>query len=119
PEVFHNNIGPGRTSNVYNLYKEDIQRMKEINMNSYRTSISWARLLPDGKTVNEEAVSFYRDYFKSLKDANIKPIINLFHFDLPWWLMEKGGWTNYEIVEHFAYYAKVCAEQFGDIITDW
>lgn len=119
PEVFHNNIGPGRTSNVYNLYKEDIKRMQEINMNSYRTSISWTRLLPDGKTVNKEAVAFYRDYFEEMIKHNIKPIINLFHFDLPWWLMEKGGWTNYEIVEHFAYFARVCAEEFGDIVTDW
>lgn len=119
PELFHNDIGPGRTSNVYNLYKEDIKRMKSINMNSYRTSISWTRLLPDGKTLNQEAVAYYRDYFQTMKDQGIEPFVNLFHFDLPWWLMEKGGWTNYDIVEHFAYFAKVCAQEFGDIVTEW
>lgn len=58
PEKFNENQGPEVTSNVYEHYKEDIQRMKEIGMNSYRTSISWARLLPDGKTLNKEAVAF-------------------------------------------------------------
>ena len=119
PENFDNNVGPETTSNVYHLYKEDAQRMSEMNLNSYRTSISWARLLPDGKTINQEAVSYYRDYFISLKEQGIKPIINLFHFDMPMWMMELGGWANKDITDHFAYYASVCAEQFGDLVEMW
>lgn len=119
PEKFNEGQGPNDTSNVYELYKEDIERMKEIGMNSYRTSISWARLLPDGKTVNEEAVAFYRDYFEELNKAGIKPIINLFHFDMPWWLMEKGGWETRESVDTFAFYAKTAFELFGDLVEEW
>ncbi|MDH6365180.1 6-phospho-beta-glucosidase [Enterococcus sp. PF1-24] len=119
PEKFNANQGPEDTSNVYEVYREDVQRMAEIGMNSYRTSIAWTRLLPDGKTVNPEAVAFYRDYFQTLLDHQIQPIMNLFHFDMPWWLMEKGGWETRESVDAFAFYAKVAFENFGDLIHKW
>lgn len=119
PEKFNDNQGPATTSNVYHLYKEDVQLMQEMGLNSYRTSISWTRLLPDGKTVNQKAVQYYRDYFKTLVDKGIEPIMNLFHFDMPWWLMEKGGWETRESVDAFAFYAKTCFELFGDIVKKW
>ncbi|MFD2305421.1 glycoside hydrolase family 1 protein [Enterococcus termitis] len=119
PEKFQKDQGPEHTTNMYELYHEDIKRMKEIHMNSYRTSIAWTRLLPDGKTINQEAVDFYRDYFKELQENGVKPIINLFHFDMPWWLMEKGGWETRASVDAFAYYAKTCFELFGDLVDDW
>lgn len=119
PEKFHANEGPENTSNVYEEYINDIKRMKEIGLNSYRTSISWARLLPDGKKINQEAVVFYRDYFQTMLDEGIHPIVNLFHFDMPWWLMEKGGWETRESVEAFHFYAKTAFELFGDLVSDW
>ncbi|WP_125565798.1 glycoside hydrolase family 1 protein [Companilactobacillus insicii] len=119
PEKFNDGQGPQNTSNVYEMYKEDVANMPKVGMNSYRTSISWARLLPDGKNLNEEAVSFYRYYFQTMLDNNIEPIINLFHFDMPWWLMEKGGWENCDSVEAFAFYAKTAFEQFGDLVKTW
>lgn len=119
PNRFYANQGPSITSDVYHQYKEDTKRMKAIGMNSFRTSISWTRLLPDGKTLNPKAVAFYRDYFRHLRNEEIEPIINLFHFDMPWWLMEKGGWEVRDSVEAFAFYAKVAFEQFGDLVKKW
>ncbi|MGM0169272.1 6-phospho-beta-glucosidase [Enterococcus sp. AZ135] len=119
PELFYDQVGPENTSNVYELYKEEITNMKGMNLNSYRTSIAWTRLLPDGKKLNPKAVSFYRAYFQELVDNGVEPIINLFHFDMPWWLMEKGGWEARESTEHFAYYASIAFEQFGDIVKKW
>lgn len=119
PDRFYDKIGPSDTSNTYYLFKEDVANMKSMKLNSFRTSISWTRLLPDGKTLNPLAVSFYRNYFQELLDNGIEPIINLFHFDMPWWLMEQGGWEARESVDHFVYYAKVAFEQFGDIIKKW
>lgn len=119
PELFYDGVGPENTSNVYGLYKQEVANMKAMNLNSYRTSIAWTRLLPDGKTLNPKAVSFYRDYFQELVDNGVEPIINLFHFDMPWWLMEKGGWETRESVDHFAYYAGVAFQQFGDIVKKW
>lgn len=119
PELFYDQVGPENTSNVYEMYKEEVANMKAMNLNSYRTSIAWTRLLPDGKTLNPKAVAFYRSYFQELVDNGVEPIINLFHFDMPWWLMEKGGWEARESVDHFAYYASVAFEQFGDIVKKW
>ena len=119
PELFFDNVGPNDTSNVYYQYKEDVALMKKMSMNSYLTSIAWTRLLPDGKTLNPKAVAFYRDYFQEMKDNGVEPIVNLFHFDMPWWLMEKGGWEARESVDHFAFYAKTAYEQFGDIVKTW
>lgn len=119
PELFYDGVGPENTSNTYHLYKTDVALMKEMKLNSYRTSIAWTRLLPDGKTLNEKAVAFYRSYFQELIANGVEPIINLFHFDMPWWLMEKGGWEARESVDHFAYYAKVAFEQFGDLVKKW
>lgn len=119
PERFDEGVGPHTTSNVYYQYKDDIELMKQTNLNSFRTSIAWTRLLPDGISINEKAVAYYRDYFSSLKEAGILPIVNLFHFDMPWWQMEKGGWLNYEITDRFAFYAQTAVELFGDIVSHW
>lgn len=119
PERFHNEVGPKDTTRTYNKYIDDVLLMKDMKLNSFRTSISWARLLPDGKNINKDAVEFYRDYFSKLKEQGIEPIVNLFHFDMPWWLMEKGGWENRESITYFAYYAKTAFEEFGDIVKYW
>lgn len=119
PEYFNQDQGPQETVQVYKRYQDDVKLMSAINHNSHRTSISWNRLLPDGKTVNEKAVQFYRDYFKRMKEEGVEPIVNLFHFDMPWWLMERGGWEARESADHFAHYAKVAFQQFGDIVHYW
>lgn len=119
PEKFHQNQGPAITSGVYDHYLADCRRMQGIGLNSLRTSISWARLLPDGKTVNQAAVDFYRQYFSAMLDHGVEPIMNLFHFDMPMWLMEQGGWENRVSIEAFAFYAQTAFELFGDLIKKW
>lgn len=119
PEKFNQNQGPAITSGVYDHYLADCQRMKEIGLNSLRTSISWARLLPDGKTINPAAVEFYRDYFSAMSAHGVEPIINLFHFDMPMWLMDQGGWESRDSIEAFTLYAKTCFELFGDLVKKW
>lgn len=119
PEKFNQNQGPAITSGVYDHYLADCQRMKEIGLNSLRTSISWARLLPDGKTINPAAVEFYRDYFSAMSGHGVEPIINLFHFDMPMWLMDQGGWESRDSIEAFGFYAKTCFELFGDLVKKW
>ena len=58
PELFFDQVGPNDTSNVYYQYKEDVALMKKMDMNSYRTSIAWTRLLPDGKTLIQKRLNF-------------------------------------------------------------
>ena len=119
PERFHDRVGPEQTSDFYHHVDEDIEAMKRVGMNSFRTSISWSRLLPDGEKVNQEAVSFYRYVFKSLEHNGIKPIVNLHHFDLPLRLYKNGGWENRETVKEFRNYARHAFELFGDLVHEW
>lgn len=119
PERFFDEIGPEQTSMFYDRYVEDIANMKKTGFNSFRTSLSWARLIPDGETVNPEAVSFYNHVIDQLLDNDIEPIINLFHFDMPFHLQEKGGWESREVVEAFVYYAEKAFALFGDRVKRW
>lgn len=117
---FHNKIGPYETSTFYRNYKEDIKLLKETGHNSFRFSISWSRLLPNGfGEVNPKAIDFYNNVIDELLANKIEPFINLFHFDMPMCMQNVGGWENREVVEHYANFAKICFEHFGDRVKRW
>lgn len=120
PDKFHNHIGPGETSTFYNNYEKDIELLSETGHTVFRTSIQWSRMFPNGTgEVNRQAVAFYRDVFQRINDLGIKLIVNLYHFDLPHALQEKGGWETKETVYAYESYVKACFEQFGDIVDTW
>ncbi|WP_036268783.1 glycoside hydrolase family 1 protein [Mesoplasma seiffertii] len=121
PEDFHNQMGPEIASDMYHHYNSDIKIMQELNLNSYRTSIQWTRLIKNIKTgeIDQEGYQFYRAYFQKLHDANIKTIVNLYHFDMPIELENIGGWTNKEVVDLYVKYAQIAFECFGDIVDYW
>ncbi|SEI56232.1 6-phospho-beta-glucosidase [Alkalibacterium gilvum] len=120
PEKFYNEVGPYKTTTMYKHYKEDIQLLKQTGHNSFRTSISWARLFPEGHgEINEKAVAYYRDYFETLRKHDIEPFVNLFHFDMPAALQDIGGWENRKVVDYYTEYAKACFELFGDVVKKW
>lgn len=117
PEVFFDELGPQDTINFIDNYKEYVKLMKDISFNSFRFSISWARLLPNaGKKLNSEAVEYYKNLINELKESGIKPILCLHHFDLPTEIQDMGGWPNREIIPHFLYYAKNVFELYGDMV---
>ncbi|EQK45280.1 cellulase family protein [[Clostridium] bifermentans ATCC 19299] len=119
PEKFHNEIGPSNTSQFYYKYKEDIKLMKELGHNSFRFSISWSRLIKSDGSKNEIAVDFYNDVINTLLENDIEPFINLFHFDMPMYLQELGGWENRDVVNRYQNFAKLCFELFGDRVKNW
>ncbi|WP_099159669.1 glycoside hydrolase family 1 protein [Virgibacillus ndiopensis] len=120
PNRFFDNVGPESTSDFYHVYKEDINTMKEIGHNTFRLSISWARLIPGGRgEVNQEAVTFYNNVIDELLSNGIEPFVNLFHFDMPLELQNEGGWENREVVEAYADYAKEAFNLFGDRVKKW
>lgn len=108
-------------SDFYHRYKEDIQLMKELGLKMYRFSISWARIFPEGDgKVNEKGIDFYNDVIDELIANNIEPFITLYHFDLPFSLVEKyNGWTSYKTTEAFVNYAETCYKAFGDRVKKW
>ncbi|MGY3704811.1 6-phospho-beta-glucosidase [Vagococcus martis] len=122
PDAFFDNVGPDVTSNFYNSYKDDIALMKSIGLNSVRTSIQWSRLIDDLElgTLNQDAVDFYNDVIDEFIKNDIKPIINLHHFDLPVELYHKyGGWESKKVVDMYVLFAKQCFKLFGDRVKDW
>ncbi|NYV28079.1 glycoside hydrolase family 1 protein [Streptobacillus felis] len=121
PYKFHNGIGPETTTSMYKYYLDDVKLLKETGHNTFRTSISWARLIPNGVgEVNEEAVKFYRSYFNALKEEGIQVFVNLSHFDTPLALEEEfGGFASKVVVDAYAKYARTCFELFGDTVKTW
>ena len=122
PGAFFNRIGPNVASNFFNSYRDDIRMMKEIGLNSVRTSIQWTRLLKDFETgeVDPEGVIFYQQVIDEFLKNDITPVINLHHFDLPIDLYEKyGGWESKIVVELFVLFAQRCFALFGDKVRHW
>lgn len=108
-------------ADFYHRYKEDIKLMKEMNIKAYRFSISWARILPDGEgEVNQKGIDFYNAVINELLENNIQPLITLYHFDLPYNLVEKyNGWESRMTIDAFEKYAKICFKEFGNRVKIW
>lgn len=119
PESFYNQVGPDETLNWYEDYDKYAKLAADIKHNSFRTSILWARLMPDGKTVNQEAVAFYRNLFTSFKSRGMELSIVLYWFDMPLYLEEKGGFGSREVVDLFEDYCRQCFDLFDDLVDIW
>jgi len=122
PEAFFNKIGPKVASNFYNSYKEDLGMLKEIGLNSFRTSIQWTRLIKNFETgeADEDGIRFYNDVIDETIKNGMIPVINLHHFDLPVDLYDKyGGWESKFVVELFVEFAKTAFNLFGDRVKHW
>ena len=112
------NIKHGDTGDVacdhYHRYKEDIALLKTLGVTSYRFSIAWTRVLPDGiGKVNEQGIEFYNNLIDELLKNGIEPYITLFHWDYPQKLFEKGGLLNPDSHKWFGEYARLIGERFG------
>lgn len=100
-------------------YKEDVALMKELGINSYRFSISWPRVMPKRGVVNEKGLQFYKNLVKELREAGIEPICTLYHWDLPMWIYNEGGWENPQIINDFVEYVNVVVDALSDQVKYW
>lgn len=107
-------------SDHYHRFEEDIEMMAKGLQNAYRFSLSWPRIIKnrDGE-VNEKGITFYKRVLEACKKNGIEPFVTLYHWDLPQYWQEKGGWLNKEVCIAFEKYAKVCFENFGKYIRYW
>lgn len=104
----------------YRRWPEDIALMRELGLNSYRFSISWSRILPEGRgRVNPAGLAHYERVVDALLEAGIAPHITLYHWDLPAALDDRGGWLNPDIADWFADYAAVLFKALGDRVPMW
>lgn len=122
PDRFYNHYSNYVACDTYNRFKDDVKLMKDISMNSFRTSIQWSRLIEDFETgkVSEDAVRFYREYFTEMKNNGIQVVMGLYHFDMPTYLIDTyGGFESKKVVELYADYAQICFENFADLVDMW
>jgi beta-glucosidase len=105
----------------YHRYRDDIALMKSLNLNSYRFSIAWSRILPEGRgKVNEIGIDFYSRLVDGLLEAGITPFVTLYHWDLPQALQDDGkGWQRRGIVEDYLAYTDVISRALGDRVKHW
>ena len=104
----------------YHRLDSDVKLMADLGLQSYRFSIAWPRVMPDGRgKVNGEGLAFYHRLVELLLDNGIKPCATLFHWDLPQGLEDIGGFRNRDTVSWFADYAALMAREFGDRVTMW
>jgi beta-glucosidase len=111
---------PENTADFYHHYREDIAMMKELGLKSFRFSISWARIYPDGpEKINQKGIDYYNDVIDNLVANDILPFFDLVHEDFPMWIYHKGGLVNREFIDWFTLYARTCFEAFGDRVKLW
>jgi beta-glucosidase len=106
----------GDAVNHYNLYKQDIELMASLGLNSYRFSIEWSRIEPEQGVYSKEEIDHYRDVIKVCYDNNITPVVTMMHFTSPQWLMQIGGWKNPKTADLFAKYCEAVFKELGQDI---
>lgn len=120
---------PGRTRNGdtgdvaadhYHRYGEDVALMQRLGLGSYRFSLSWPRILPEGTgTVNQRGLDFYKRLLDELHRRGVTPMVTLFHWDLPQRLQDRGGWLQRDCARWFSDYADVVFRALGDAVPTW
>jgi len=85
----------------------------------YRFSISWPRILINGTKINQKGIDYYNQLINDLIQNDIEPVVTIFHWDLPQYLQDLGGFTNPLIVNYFEYYSNILFENFGDRVKTW
>lgn len=106
----------------YHRYKEDIALFAEMGFKTFRLSIAWTRIFPNGDELepNEEGLAFYDRVFDELEKYDIEPIVTLSHYEMPVYLVkEYGGWRNREVITFFERYVKTVLSRFKDRVKYW
>ena len=104
----------------YHRYREDVALMRELGVNGFRLSVSWPRIVPQGRgAINAAGLDFYDRLVDELLAAEIDPFVTLYHWDLPQALEDRGGWPERETAEAFAEYVEALAARLGDRVRHW
>lgn len=103
----------------FNLWQDDIELIKSLNVDAYRLSISWPRVIKQDGSLNQTGVDFYINILDALIECNIKPFVTLYHWDLPQFLEDQGGWLNRETAYAFQSYVNLISQAFGNRVFSY
>jgi beta-glucosidase len=104
----------------YHRYPEDVALMAGLGVDAYRFSLSWSRIQPSGRgRPSPKGLAFYDRLIDDLLEHGINPMVTLYHWDLPQALEDDGGWLNRATIEHFAEYAAIAGDRYGDRVEHW
>jgi beta-glucosidase len=112
-----NNYVSGKAADHFNRYKQDIALAKQLNMNALRFSVEWSRLEPNEGRWDPTAINHYKEYVQELKRQGIEPVLTLFHFTLPIWFAEMGGFEKQSNIKYFVRFCDKILQELGADIT--
>lgn len=115
----YNCVGSYVGNDFYHRYEEDIKLLKSLGLTNFRTSIQWSRLLDQNGAINPAGAAFYHKMLACAKENGMDVFVNLYHFDMPAYLFQRGGWESREVVEAYAHYAKQAFREFADEVKYW
>lgn len=109
----------GRACDHYHRYEADFDLAKELGHNAHRFSVEWARIEPEEGEFNEEAIEHYREVLRALRARGIEPFVTIWHFTLPLWFSETGGFERQDAPQIFARYCARVVERLGDLCRNF
>ncbi len=120
PGHIHNGDTPSKACDSYHKFDRDLKNLIDLGVDSYRFSISWSRVLPEGiGQINDKGLDYYKRIIEKLNKNNIIPNVTLYHWDLPQVLEDRGGWVNRDSIEWFGEYAEKMFSALGDVVPMW
>ncbi|MEK7123993.1 MAG: glycoside hydrolase family 1 protein [Patescibacteria group bacterium] len=109
----------GRACDYYNRFEEDFDIAKSLGHNAHRFSIEWSRIEPEEGKWNEKEIEHYRQVIKALRARGLEPFVTLWHWPVPLWLRDKGGWESKETAKYFCRYAEKIVSALKGEVKFW
>ncbi|HEY3406900.1 MAG TPA: family 1 glycosylhydrolase, partial [Propionicimonas sp.] len=117
--VVHGDTGQV-AADIYRNPRALLDAVEWLELETYRLSIPWCRIITgaDG-AANPAGILHYRRLLESLAARGVRPVVTLYHWDLPQWLQDRGGWTQLSTADAFDQFVAIAVREFGDLVEDW
>lgn len=109
----------GMATDHYSKFKEDFDIAQKLSHNAHRLSIEWSRIEPEEGKWDTDAIAHYHAVFQVLKERNMSIMLTLYHFTLPQWMADKGGWEYSAAIDRFNRFVQLCATEYGEYVDYW
>lgn len=119
PGKVHNGEDGDVACDHYHRYSEDLDILRELGLQTYRFSLAWPRLFPEKGQFLSRGLDFYKRLLEGLHERGIKPAATIYHWDLPQWIQDEGGWMKRETVERYLEYTEVLFRELGHLVPTW